>query len=151
MADRGDWLAPLGGRFDERDGVGVRAQLVGIHGSARKEQRVVILDRGVGHDLVDPERGRRLQVHLPDFDLAVVDREKLGLGAGSVQRFARLLQLDSLDPVRPQDRDILALRFRRNASSQGLVADYSRRCRPRTMRLVFLTPAPIGLPATEDA
>lgn len=47
-------------------------------------------------------RSRRL-----GFDLAVLDAEKLGLGAGAAQRSARLLQLHSLDPVRRQDGDFL--------------------------------------------
>src|SRR6185437_1845354 len=51
---------------------------------------------------------RRLELVEP-LDLAVVDRDDLGLRPGVLERLARLLQLNTLEHVRRQDRDLLAL------------------------------------------
>ena len=56
---------------------------------------------------------------LARLDVAFVDREKLSLGAGAVKRAAGLLQLDPLDAVSGQDRDLLALQFLRHVFSQN--------------------------------
>ena len=117
MTDRRHWLATLDEVADERDSVLVDPELVGVHRPARKHQGVVVAHRGVGDQPVDGERARFIQVVLTGLDLAVVDRQDLGPGAGPVQCLAGLLELDAFDPVRGEDRDSPALQICCHVSS----------------------------------
>ena len=57
--------------------------------------------------MVDLHRVRRVEV-VEALDLAVVDRDDLDVGSGVFERLARLLELDSLEHVGSEDRDLLA-------------------------------------------
>ena len=102
---------PLSTIADEGSGVLVDPELVCVHRAARKQQGVVVAHRGVGDQPVDGERARFIQVVLTGLDLAVVDREDLGLSARAVQYFAGLLELNAFDAVGSEDRDPLALKI----------------------------------------
>ena len=104
VADGGDRLAGVEELPDEVDGMLVHPQLVGVDGAARKQQRVVVVDRSVSDEAVDREGPRVLKVVVARRDLAVVDRQQLHLRAGALDRLARLFQFDPLDAIGGQDR-----------------------------------------------
>jgi len=91
VADHTNRLAGLEELLDEGDRVSVHAQVVGVDGAAGDDQAGVVVDRGVADDLVDGEGVGRVDVRVHRLDLAGLEREQLGLGAGLLDRVARLL------------------------------------------------------------
>ena len=89
------------------DRVLVAAELVGIADAAGDQQRVVVVGRHLLDRAVDLQRARGIEV-VEALDLAVVDRDDLDLRARVLERLARLLELDSLEHVCREDRDLLA-------------------------------------------
>ncbi len=91
--------------------LGLGAQVVGVRDAAGQHQAVVVAGVGVGDDHVDGERVALVEV-VERLDLARLGRDQVGLGAGVLDRLARLGQLDLLDAlVRDEERDPLALQF----------------------------------------
>src|SRR3989442_967191 len=82
----------LAERAHERARVLVAAELVGVADAARDQERVVVVDPDLLHRPVDLHRARRVEM-VEGPDLAVVDRDDLGRGAGLLERLARLLEL----------------------------------------------------------
>ena len=113
----GPWqIAPIGlpdakNARTKRDGVLVLAQVVRVDGAAREQQPVVVLRRGVADGLVDREPVAAVDVVVHGLDLAALQRQQLDLGAGLAHRLARSLELDLLDAVGGEDRDLLALQL----------------------------------------
>ena len=114
MTGRRHGLATLDEVADEGSGVLVDPELVCVHRAARKQQGVVVAHRGV-----DGERARFIQVVLTGLDLAVVDREDLGLSVGPFQCFAGLLELNAFDSVGGEERDLLAQELWRWSGEAG--------------------------------
>ena len=84
----------------------VHPQLVGVDRAARQQQRVVVVDGGVGDEAVDREvSAASSRSLLRACDLAGVERQQLDLRAGVLDGLARLLEFDALDAVGGQDRD----------------------------------------------
>src|SRR5206468_8892463 len=110
VADDAHRLALLREVAHEADRVLVQAQLIGVPDAAGYEQRVVIRGLDLLDGLVDREAVRRVEVVEPT-DLAVVDRDQLGLRSGRLERLARLRQLDLLEHVGREDRDPLAVQL----------------------------------------
>ena len=111
MADHADRLAARKECLQERDHVVVLAQVVGVGDAAGENQSVVIVGGRVGDDGVDGELPGRLEIVVHRLDLSGFQRDQLGCGAGVLDRLARLLELDPLDAVGGEDRDLLALQF----------------------------------------
>ena len=108
VADHADRLGLLEERLDEAHGVLVHAQEVGVGDAARQHQPVVVGRVGVGDGLVDRERVGLVEV-VEGLDLAVLDRDQLGLPAGLLDGLPRLGQLHLLDALGGEERDRLAL------------------------------------------
>src|SRR4051794_21388250 len=92
----------------EGDGVLVAAQLVRVADAARNQERVVVVGRDLVDRAVDLDRVRRVEV-VEALDLAVFERDDLDLCAGVLECLPRLLELDPLEHVGSEDRDLLAL------------------------------------------
>src|SRR4051812_19646089 len=110
VADRRDRLVGLGEGGRELDGVLVGPQEVAVRDAARDEQAVVVVDAHVGDRLVDRELVAVVEV-VEGLDLAGVEADELGARAGLLERLARLGQLDLLDAVGGEDRDLLAVQL----------------------------------------
>ncbi len=104
MADGRDGLAGVEERLHEIDRRGVDAQLIGIHHPARQEQGVEVLRPGARQRHVHAELVGLLEV-IPALHVIDGRRDDQGPGAGVVQSFARLGELDLLEPFGDQDRD----------------------------------------------
>ena len=81
VADGGDGLAGVDEVADERDGLLVHAEGVGVGDAAGQHQRVVVVDGDVGHPAVDPLGAGLVEV-LEQLHLALVGGEQLGGVAG---------------------------------------------------------------------
>ena len=84
-----DGLAHLEERADELDRLGLRAQVVRVGHAARQHQPVVVGRVRVRDDHVDREGVRLVEV-VERLDLARFGRDQVGLGAGVLERLARL-------------------------------------------------------------
>ena len=86
----------------------VRAQEVRVRDAAGQHEAVVVGRVGVRDRLVDPERVGLVEV-VEGLDLAVFDRDQLGLAARLLDRLPRLGQLHLLHALGGEERDRLAL------------------------------------------
>src|SRR4051794_26519238 len=91
----------------EGDGVLVPAQLVRVTDAAGHEERVVVVVRDLVDRAIDLDRVRRVEV-VEALDLAVFERDDLDLCALVLERLPRFLELDPLEHVGGEDRDLLA-------------------------------------------
>jgi len=119
VADDADGLAGRDEVAHEAHRILVHPQPVGVARPAGQEQRVVVGDRRVAHLAIDRECAGRLEVAVHRLDLAVVERQQVGLRAGVLHDRARLLQLDLLEAVGGEDRDLQVAKFVRHAHSFG--------------------------------
>src|SRR5207253_5689166 len=127
-------LAGLVEPADELHRLRVAAQLVGIADAARDQERVVVGGRHLLDRTVDRQLARRVEV-VEALDLTVVDRDDLDVGAGILARLPRLLQLDPLEHVGSEDRDLLASQHLSHFDPSRLLAPARRLPgAPRPMR-----------------
>src|SRR3954451_20674097 len=152
VADRRDRLLGLreGGR--EVHGVLVGAQKVAVRDAAGNQQAVVVVRAGVRDLLVDRQLVAVVEV-VEGLDLAGVEAEELGARAGLLERLARLGQLDLLDAVGGEDRDLLAVQLAHVGSfpfgCSGL--GYRRAGGAKRARLARVRPVPAGARAGRSA
>jgi hypothetical protein len=97
VADHLDRLAGGEQVPDEARRGRILAQMTGVGGSPGQQERVVIIDRRVGHLPVHPDPSGLLDVVVHRLDLAGLDREHLGLRPGLFHGAARRDELDLLD------------------------------------------------------
>src|SRR5215212_8665649 len=127
VADRPHRLAGLKEVLDEADGVLVDAQVVRVDRPSREDEALVVVDRGVADLAVDRDRVALVDVGVHRLDLAGVGRKELGLGARLLHGLARLVELDVLDAVGGEDRDLLSLKLVRHGSSSVSWVDVPER------------------------
>jgi hypothetical protein len=110
VADHADRLGLLEEVTHELDGVGVGAQEVGVGDAAREHEPVVVGGVRVGDRPVDGERIGLVEV-VEGLDVVIGDRDQLRRSARLLDRLPRLGELDLLDPLGRQERDLLAFQF----------------------------------------
>ena len=103
MADHAHGLARVDEGFDEGDGLGLHAQRIGIDDTARQYQRVVILRVRIIECLVDLDFSSPF-LFAPAVHFAPFEGDHFGVGAGFIERTARLDQLALFETVRGQKR-----------------------------------------------
>src|SRR5579875_631547 len=108
MADHADRLAALDKVADEADGRLILAQMIGVDRSARQDEGIVVSGGRLADQPVHGERDRRVDVLIHGLDLARLDRQQLGDGAGRLDRLPGSLEFHLLHAVRGADRDGLA-------------------------------------------
>ena len=116
MADRTDRLVLLDEAADELDRVLVDAQQVGVGHAAGQHERVIVGRVGIGDGLLCGDLVALVEV-VPHLDLALLERDDLGLGARLLDRFERLSHLDLLGAFREQERHFLPLELVSHSSS----------------------------------
>src|SRR5208283_2339149 len=97
VADRGDGFAGFREVPDERDGLRIYPQIVGVRDATRQDQRVELLGLGLLERQIDLQPVAFLVVVHP-LNFARVRRDDRNLGAGLLQGLDQLRQLDLLHP-----------------------------------------------------
>src|SRR5205807_1721567 len=110
MADDADGLVLVEEAPNERHRVVVASQLIGVRDASRKHERVEIGRVCVADGAVRLDLVAFVEV-LPHLDLALLERDQLGLGAGLPDGVERLSQLHLLDAFGEQERHALAIEF----------------------------------------
>jgi hypothetical protein len=88
---------------DEFERLVVRTQRIGIHQSARDQERIELLGLYVFQRKIHVDRRSFVRVIHP-LDLSRFDRDHAGLCARVIERFSWLGQLHFLESVRRKDR-----------------------------------------------
>src|SRR6185436_6714183 len=109
VADRRDRLVRLGEVGREAHGALVGAQEVAVRDAARDQQAVVVAGADLVERAVDLVAVRVVEV-VEALDLARLEAHELGCRARVLERLARLGELNLLDAVRREDRDLRAIK-----------------------------------------
>jgi hypothetical protein len=107
VANRGDRLALFEKVAHEIDGVFVHAERVRVGDAAGQHESIVVFGAHVADDFIDFERVGLLVVVVA-LNLARLERNQLGRGAGLLDGEPRLGQFDLLDAAGREKRDTLA-------------------------------------------
>ena len=116
VADHADRLAASSKNvLHERDRVVVHPQAVRVGDAARQDQPVVVVGAGVADALSTVNLSAGSMCAFIAWISPVVERQQLGRAAGVLDRLARLDELDLLDAVGGDDRDLLSVQVLRHA------------------------------------
>src|SRR3954454_22125125 len=121
VADRGDRLVRLREVGGELDRALVGTQEVAVRNAAGDQQAVVVVGADIVERLVDRELVGVVEV-VEALDLAALEADEVSLRTGVLERLARLDELDLLDAVGCEDRDLLAVQLARHVGSPSVDA-----------------------------